>query len=588
MLNNDTETTTTTKEPFSGSQLISDKQGGMGKRVLFIVILIAVLIGIPFLLKDFLQKPEAKTKKDAAVPITVSTAKQQVVPIEIRSIGNVLPYSVINVVPQVGGQLRDVHFTQGQYVKKNDLLFQIDPSQYKAALQQAMGNVDKDKAQIEMAQANMSKDQANVGQLRANLSKDQAQLKYAKTEMGRYVTLQQEGAVSSEQRDQIDTNASTAMATIEADQKAIENAQSVVKADKAAIDTARGTLAADQAQADNTRIQLSWCQIRSPIDGRTGSLNVYQGNVVMANATQPLVTIDQVKPIYVTFTVPEQYLDEVRSSMGNQSLMVQVQVEGVKKNAPQGAVSFLENTVNTQTGTVVMRASFPNTELRLFPGQFVDVIVTMPPVGNTVVVPVTALQTTQQGTAVYVVKPDNTVTFCPVEVERTAHDLAAIGKGIQAGDVVVTDGQLQLTPGAKVKIVTDAAKTGGDAMPINDGTTDGTSASQTNANDNQGGASTPAAGAQAGATPGAGAQAGATPGASSGGATASHGGAESSTQPGATTSASPVSDSSSTPDTTAPKMRHSHERLEVGPPSYQIRGNARSSSDNTKAAGQGQ
>jgi multidrug efflux system membrane fusion protein len=432
------------------------KQSPIMRTVIYLV-LVGLLVGGGFYVASLLKKDDAKVKKEGVVPVTVATAKSQVIPIEIRSIGNVLPYSMINVVPQVSGQLAKVNFTQGQFVKKSDLLFQIDPSPYQAAVNQAQGNVDKDAALVEQAQANMARDNAAVGQLRANKARDEAQLKFANAEMGRYLTLQKEGVVSKEQKDQIDTNGTAASATIDADQKAIENALAVVRADKAAIETARGTLEADKAARDNAKIQLSWCQIRSPIDGRTSSLAVYQGNVVTANAaTTPLVTIAQVKPIYINFTVPEQYLDEVRRNMAAHTLNVDVLVEGIRKNAVLGAVSFLESTVNTQTGTVVMRASFENTDLRLFPGQFVDVIVTMPPEGQTVVVPVTALQTTQQGTAVYTVGQDGTVTFCPVEVERTQKDLAAIGKGIKAGDVVVTDGQLQLVPGAKIKVIKDA------------------------------------------------------------------------------------------------------------------------------------
>ncbi len=542
---------------------VSEKpQHSLTKRIILLVILVALLIGIPWLFRDSFNNSDRKVKKDAAAPITVTTAVQGVIPIEIRSIGNVLPYSVINVVPQVGGQLSKVTFTQGQYVKTGDLLFEIDPSPYKAALDQAEGNVAKDKAQIEQAQANLARDKAQVGQLRANKAKDEAQLKYATTEMGRYVTLQQEGAVSTEQRDQMDTNQYSAKATIDADEKAIENAQATVNADKAAIDTAKGTLEADTAAAQNARIQLSWCTIRSAIDGRTSSLNVYQGNVVTANASTPLVTIDQVKPIYVTFTVPEQYLDEVRKNLAHHTLMVQVQVEGVKKNAVEGAVSFLENTVNTQTGTVVLRAAFANTDLRLFPGQFVDVIVTMPPDGNTVVIPVTALQTTQQGTAVYILKPDNTVSFSPVEVERTSHDQAAIASGVAAGDIVVTDGQLQLVPGAKVNVVQKAAPNQTESMPANAGSLGDSTLDSTNAGLN----------AQSGST-------NAAPNVPS--------------NPSSLPTAGPrpisgVSGAEVNGALGTGQHQHGHvrERLEAGPPIYKIRGNARTAGDGTKETGQ--
>ncbi len=413
-----------------------------------------VILGLLFLALQWLvpQKAE-KSMKDKAVAVSVASASIQNVPVEIHTIGNVLPFSVVNIIPQVGGMLKKVCFTQGQYVKKGDLLFQIDPSPYQAALMQAQGNVERDRAQIDQAKANADRDRAQVGQLQANLRRDQAQMRYAAVEQSRYSSLQSEGAVSKEQLDQTDTSALTAKATEDADTKAIENAQATVKADLAMIRTAQGTLDADLASVDNAKIQLGWTQIRSPIDGRTGSLNVYQGNVVTANSNVQIVTIDQVQPIYVTFTVPEQYLDEVRKNLATNKLDVDVLVEGKKKNAVQGQVSFLENTVNTSTGTVVLRAAFANTELRLFPGQFVDVVVSMPPDDKTVEVPTRAIQTTQQGTAVWLVGKKGTAQFTPVDVSRTNGDFAAITKGVNVGDTVITDGQLELLPDSKVKIV---------------------------------------------------------------------------------------------------------------------------------------
>jgi multidrug efflux system membrane fusion protein len=423
-------------------------------RLFLIVAGCLLLLAVPFVFFGGLNAKKSQgAVKDKSVPVTVATAKTDVVPITLRSIGNVLSFSVVNVIPQVSGQITKVAFTQGDFVKVGQLLFQIDARPYKASLAQAEGNVDRDEAQLAMAQANYEKDIAQVGQARAMLDKDKASLVYASKESKRYSQLVSEGAVSNEQSDQMNTNEATADATIKADQKAIENAEAVVRADKAAINTAKGTLEADTAAKDTAAIQLGWTQIKSPLDGRTGSLAVYEGNVVTANSNTPLVSIEQVQPIYVNFTVPEQYLDELRANLNSKSLEVDALIEGKKKNLVNGQVSFLENTVNTTTGTVLLRAAFANKELKLFPGQFVDVVVTMPAPSPTVVVPATALQTTQQGTAVYVVKPDQTVAFNPVTVARTSGDFAALTNGVEAGDVVVTDGQLQLTPGAKVRVV---------------------------------------------------------------------------------------------------------------------------------------
>jgi multidrug efflux system membrane fusion protein len=425
-------------------------------RFLFLLALGAVvLVGLWYFTTAMKKATPVDTHKERTVSVSVAVAKSASVPIEIKSIGNVLAYSVVNVVPQVSGQLRQVYFRQGQYVKKGDLLFEIDPSLYQAALAQAQGNVDKDAANVQQAEAALARDQAQVGQAQANLMKDQAQASYAGKQNQRYNSLLTQGAVSHEQSDQMETNLSVANAAILADQKQIENTLSVVNADRAAIKTAQAQLETDRAIMRNAQIQLGWTTIRSPIDGKTGSLNVYAGNVVTAQNNQPLVSIAQVKPIYVTFTVPEQNLDQVRAALRAKTLKITANIEGVKANAVEGDVNFLENTVNTNTGTVTMRASFSNEDHHLFPGQFVDVTVSIPSNAPSVVVPTTALQTTQQGTAVFVVKPDNTVYLAPVTVDRSNVDIAALGSGIKTGDVVVTDGQLQLGPGTKVKVTQD-------------------------------------------------------------------------------------------------------------------------------------
>jgi multidrug efflux system membrane fusion protein len=393
--------------------------------------------------------------KPKDVPVTVATAQMETVPIQIRTTGNIAAYSTVNIIPQVGGQLQKVFFTQGQMVKKGDLLVLIDPRPYKASLDQALGNVEKDKANVKAAQANMARDLASVGQLQANLAKDQASLQYADVEAKRYKQLVQQGAISMEQADQTVTNDATAQAQIQADKKQIENEQAVVNSDKAQIDTAKATQEADEAVVENAKIQLGWCTIKAPIDGRTGSLQIYEGNVVTANSTTPIVTIAQVQPIYVQFTVPEEYLDQMRRCLMNGTLRIQALIEGVATDAVIGAASFMDNTVNTTSGTALLRASFDNADSRLYPGQFVDVMVTMPPPGPSVVVPISAIQTTQKGNAVYVVKPDKTVELVPVDMVRSSDDWAALDKGVHPGDIVVTDGQLQLTPGASVKVVSE-------------------------------------------------------------------------------------------------------------------------------------
>lgn len=421
--------------------------------ILIVLAVVAVGVAIWFFISqgNVSASQASDHNKVKQTPVNVATATLNSVPIEVRSIGNVLAYSVVNVTPQVSGQLLNVHFTQGQMVKKGDLLFDIDPRVYQAALVQAEGTIEKDNAQIQAAEANKAKDEAQVGQAQAALAKDLAQGRFASTEKYRYSSLAGQGAVSREQSDQMNTNSQAADATIASDRKAIENAQAVVRADQAAINTAKGTLAADQGTAANARVQLSFCKIYSPLDGRTSSLNVYQGNVVAPGVQAPLVSIAQVTPIYVTVAIPEQYLAEVRRSQSLGTLKMQALIEGVKSDPVNGTISFIENTVNTTTGTIMLRAMFPNSDGRLYPGQFVDVILTMPPAGQTVVVPARAVQATQQGQSVWVVRDGKSV-LTPVEVGQTFGEMASINSGLKPGDVVVTDGQMQLTPDSPVRI----------------------------------------------------------------------------------------------------------------------------------------
>ena len=374
-------------------------------------------------------------------------------PLEIRNIGNVESFSVVNVIAQVGGQLTGVHFTQGQYVKKGELLFEIDSRPYEAQLDQAEANVARDKSQIGSAQANLNKDMAMSRQAQATLNKDSASQNYADIEVKRYLTLAKEGAVSHEQSDQMKTNSETASATVASDQAGLENSQAVIDSDKAAVLTARANLKADQAAADNLRIQLGFTKIVSPVNGVTGALNVNQGNVVRANDTTPLITINQIQPIYVTLSVPEVNLPAVRDSISEGSIKVSARVGGDKKDTVSGGtLSFIDNTVDKTTGTIRLRATFPNDNKLLWPGEFTDVVVTLPGATPKIVVPTSAIVNDQQGQSVFIVRADNTVDLIPVQVARTYGDNSILNDGLKEGDVVVVDGQLKLLPGSSIRI----------------------------------------------------------------------------------------------------------------------------------------
>jgi multidrug efflux system membrane fusion protein len=334
------------------------------------------------------------TQPPKGVPVTVGSAVRKNIPIQVRAIGTVEAYSTVSVKTMVGGQIMKVGFAEGQDVRKGDLLFEIDPAPYEAALK--------------MAEAARARDIA----LKENAEK----------EVRRYASLVEKNLVPRQQYDQFTSSAAALEATVQADTAAVQNA----------------------------RVQLAYCFIRSPIDGRTGSLLVQQGNVVKANDAT-LVTINQVVPIRVSFSIPEQYLAEVRKYRAAGTLKVEAMPQDGKAESVPGALSFIGNAVDPATGTIQLKGTFPNTDRRLWPGQFVNVVLTLAVRSDAVVVPSEAIQTGQQGQYVFVVRPDLTVEARPVVAGEVFGGETVIGKGILAGEKIVTDGQLRLVPGAKVE-----------------------------------------------------------------------------------------------------------------------------------------
>jgi membrane fusion protein, multidrug efflux system len=330
-------------------------------------------------------------------PVLIATAFTTNLPVQINPppVGHVIPYSTVTVHSQIGGIISQVHFKEGQAVQQGDLLFTIDPRPSQAALAQA----------------------------KADLLRDQSQLENARIQFAREQKLFDQKLVS---QDEFDTS-------------------------KSSMDALEGTVQADEAAVTNAMLNLEFTEIRSPIDGITGSLLFYQGNVVKA-PDDTLVTINQVHPIYVGFAVPEQYLPEIRGEMKQRKLKVQATFENMNVPPPQGELTFINNTVDETTGTILLKATFPNEGSVLWPGQFVNVELTLSELTNAVVVPSPAIQTGQNGEYVYVVKPDQTVDERPVTIGITYQDATVVQKGLAAGETVVTDGQLRLTPGAKVSV----------------------------------------------------------------------------------------------------------------------------------------
>ena len=358
------------------------------RKVLFFLIVASLLYGC---------SPSGRTpakESPKPVPVTIGAAVQKSIPIQARAIGTVEAYSTVSVKTMIGGQIRKVGFSEGQDVRKGDLLFEIDTAPYQAALK--------------MAEAARARDIA----LKDN----------AEREVRRYASLVEKELVPRQQYDQFASSAAALEATVQADTAAIENA----------------------------RVQLAYCFIRSPIDGRTGSLLVQSGNVVKANDAT-LVTINQVTPIRVSFFIPEQYLADVRKYKAAGTLKVEAVPQDGKAGAVSGTLSFIGNAVDPATGTIQLKGTFPNTDRRLWPGQFANVVLTLAVRSDAVVVPSQAIQTGQQGQYVFVVRPDFTVEARTVATGEVFEGETVIVKGVLAGEKVVTDGQLRLVPGAKVE-----------------------------------------------------------------------------------------------------------------------------------------
>jgi membrane fusion protein, multidrug efflux system len=340
----------------------------------------------------------AKLQQLPAAPVKVAAVASRTMPVQLQAIGNVEAISSVTIKPQISGQLMKVHFQEGDFVKKGQLLFTIDRAPFEAALRQA----------------------------EATLAKDQAQTLNAKLDAQRYEGLGREGVVSKQQVD-------AAQATYNA-------LEATVAADKAAIETAK--------------INLEYTSIYAPINGRTGNIGAKEGNLVKANDVPILVTINQIEPIYVTFSVPEQQLPDIKKYTGTKTLRVEAAQQGSGQRF-EGKLTFIDNAVDLTTGTIKLKATFSNQERALWPGQFVDVTLTLTSQSNALVIPSAALQTGQNGTYVYVVSPDLTAQPQPVKVGWTVGDSTVIASGLEPGQRVVTDGQLRLTPGAKVTVVSN-------------------------------------------------------------------------------------------------------------------------------------
>ena len=344
------------------------------------------------------EKPAAAPA--SAVPVTAATAEARDVPVFVRGIGSVQAFNTVTVKSRVDGQIVKVDFTEGQEVKSGDLLFEIDPRPFEAALAQAT----------------------------AAKQKDEAQLVSAKADLNRTTQLLGNGFQTRQTFDQ----------------------------QKAQVGQLEAAIKQDQAQIEAAQLNLDYASIRSPIDGRTGARLVDAGNIVHATDNTGLVSITQLRPIFVSFTIPQQQFDAVRQGQALSPLEARAYSQDDQKELAVGKLTLIDNQVDAATGTLHMKAQFDNTDAALWPGEFVNLRLVVSTEKNAVTVPARAVQQGPDGSYLFTIKPDNTVEMRKVEVSQTEQDLAVIKKGLSAGERIVVDGQYRLEPGTKVAVRTAA------------------------------------------------------------------------------------------------------------------------------------
>jgi membrane fusion protein, multidrug efflux system len=369
------------------------------------------------------ERPSKGGMSGAAIPVSAVKVTKTDLPIDIQAVGTVEASSTVTVKSQVSGTLMRVFLREGDFVKKGDELFKVDARTYEAQLTQA--------------QANLAKDEAALGQMEANLAREIAGQKYAQSEAARYSSLLEKHLVSKEQTEQMNASADAAAAA--------------VRADQAAIQSARATMDASRATVANARVMLSYTEIQSPLNGRSGNLAIKEGNVIGPNTE--LMTINQIEPIYVTFSIPEVQLSSVK--IGQSVIATQQNSASSQEN---GQLFFIDNSVDPTTGTIRIKAVFPNRDHKLWPGQFVRVVLRLGIQHGALVIPSQAMQTGQDGSFVFVVKQDQKVESRPIVPGMRVDGQMAIDKGLAEGETVVTEGQLRLAPDARVQIRSNPAQ----------------------------------------------------------------------------------------------------------------------------------
>ena len=367
------------------------------KKVFSGIFLVAVLAVATFLVFQANRGSRADTQKGPpAVPVTAVPVVTKTVPVRLTAIGNVEPYTTVALKARVDGQIVSVRFKEGEEVRQGAVLFEIDARPFAAALKQSQ----------------------------ANLLKDQALLDRANQQEARYKDLLAKNFISADAYEQVRTNAETAKATVAADQAAIEN----------------------------SRLSLEYCTIRAPVTGYAGRIQIQQGNLVKANDVNALVTINQIVPVYASFSVPEQNIADIRKYQANGELKVQATFTNAAHAPIAGKLSFLDNSADMTTGTIKLKAEFANTDKALWPGQFVNVVLTLYDQKDAIVAPSAAVQNGPNGQYVFVVKPDLTAELRGIKITRAEGDDTVVASGLKPGEQVVTVGQVRLAPGTRVSL----------------------------------------------------------------------------------------------------------------------------------------
>jgi membrane fusion protein, multidrug efflux system len=387
---------------------------------------IAALVAVAAVASGCVNKAQQSFERPPA-PVTVAAAVSQDVSNYLDALGKIVARETVSIQPQVSGRITQIHFADGTNVRKGQLLFTIDPRPFEASLKQA--------------QANLQRDAALKKQAEANLAREVAREKWGHAQVERYRTLVEQGVVAKEEYERLRAEYDSLRANSEAARAVVRSADETIKVDNAAIET--------------TKVELSYCFIHSPIDGRAGQRLVDIGNVVNPggagnNEGNALLVIERLNPIYADFTISQNHLTAVQQEMQRGSLRTEVRLPETVNDAVTGQLTFVDNAVQNETGQVTLRATLPNPDQRFWPGRFVNVRLVLSTTTGAVLVPVSAPQMSANGSYVFVVKPDSTAEQRSVSLGQRQGDLIVVEKGVTAGEQIVTNGQLGVTPGGKV------------------------------------------------------------------------------------------------------------------------------------------